>query len=55
MAEALKEKFSIEPTLTPGAGGVFDVIKDGQLVFSKHQSGRFPDHAEIFEKLNGVR
>jgi Rdx family. len=38
--------------LTPGGGGVFDVFKDGQLVFSKHKTGRFPEHGEIISALS---
>ena len=30
-----------------GDNGVFDVVADGKLVFSKHRDGRFPDAAEI--------
>jgi selenoprotein W-related protein len=37
--------------LIPGGGGVFDVRVDGELVFSKHQTGRFPNLAEIVESL----
>jgi hypothetical protein len=29
----------------------FDVISDGELVFSKQQRGRFPEHAEIVAAL----
>jgi predicted Rdx family selenoprotein len=32
---------------TPGGKGQFDVISDGELVFSKHAVGRFPGEAEI--------
>jgi selT/selW/selH-like putative selenoprotein len=35
----------------PGAKGQFDVIRDGELVFSKQESGRFPEHEEIIESL----
>jgi hypothetical protein len=30
---------------------VFDVVADGELVFSKHDSGRFPTEREIVEAL----
>ena len=35
----------------PGGKGQFDVLRDGELVFSKHQAGRFPEHAEILAAL----
>ncbi|MCA1948290.1 MAG: Rdx family protein [Armatimonadetes bacterium] len=37
--------------LIPGGGGVFDVRLDGDLVFSKHETGRFPNLAEIAEAV----
>jgi predicted Rdx family selenoprotein len=37
----------VEATTTPGGKGQFDVLRDGELVFSKHQTGRFPGEAEI--------
>ena len=30
-------------TLIPGAGGVFEVSVNNELVFSKKDAGRFPD------------
>ena len=30
-----------------GGGGVFDVVVDGRLIFSKHEIGRFPEPGEI--------
>jgi selT/selW/selH-like putative selenoprotein len=34
-----------------GSGGVFDVVVDGQLVFSKKKEGRFPDTDEVLALL----
>jgi selT/selW/selH-like putative selenoprotein len=36
-----------EASIEEGAKGQYDVFADGQLVFSKQQRGRFPEHAEI--------
>jgi selenoprotein W-related protein len=33
------------------SGGVFEVLKDGNLIFSKRREGRFPDSSEILKKL----
>jgi selT/selW/selH-like putative selenoprotein len=38
--------------LEKGAGGVFDVIVDGQTVFSKHAEHRFPTPEEVIAKLH---
>lgn len=35
------------------SGGVFEVTADRELVYSKKQSGRFPENHEIFGKLDG--
>jgi predicted Rdx family selenoprotein len=35
----------------PGGKGQFDVLRDGDLIFSKHETGRFPEHDEIFAAL----
>lgn len=47
----LRER-GIEAGATPGAKGQFDVISNGELVFSKHSAGRFPGEGEI-ERLVG--
>lgn len=41
----------VTPRLVPGKDGVFDVRAGDQLVFSKHATGRFPEHAEVLEAL----
>jgi len=33
--------------LVPGGGGVFDVALDGEQIYSKHQTGEFPDEGAI--------
>ena len=35
----------------PGGKGQFDVIVDGNLVFSKQAVGRFPEEDEILSRL----
>jgi hypothetical protein len=37
----------VEARATPGGKGQFDVLRDGELVFSKHETHRFPGEAEI--------
>jgi selenoprotein W-related protein len=36
-----------EVALVPGTGGVFDIRLDGQLLFSRKDTGRFPEAKEI--------
>jgi len=33
------------------SGGVFEVVIDGKLIFSKKATGRFPQPEEIFAKI----
>jgi predicted Rdx family selenoprotein len=37
----------IDAKATAGGKGQFDVVRDGALVYSKHETGRFPEDAEI--------
>ncbi len=51
MADEFREAFNVEPELIAGSGGVFDVMVDGKLVFSKSAAGRFPQPGEVVKKL----
>lgn len=37
--------------LLPSSGGVFEVVKDGSLIYSKKETGRFPEEEEVIEKI----
>lgn len=41
----------MDSELIRGDGGVFDVVAEGDLLFSKHTENRFPESAEILEAL----
>ncbi len=43
----------VEASAIPGGKGQFDVIRDSELVFSKHAEHRFPGEGEI-ERLVGA-
>jgi len=34
-----------------GAKSQYDVVRDGEVLFSKQREGRFPEDAEILAKL----
>lgn len=36
-----------EVALVPGAGGVFEVLLDGEPLFSRAEHGRFPESKEL--------
>jgi len=41
----------VSADLKKGSNGVFDVVADGKLVYSKHRTGRFPEAPEVLEAL----
>ena len=41
-------------SLIPSSGGVFEISYDGAKIFSKKETGRFPDENEVEEKLESV-
>lgn len=54
MAEALLAEFShqvADCTIIPGSGGEFEVLADGELIYSKKATGR---HATIEEVKQSV-
>ena len=38
-------------SLIPSGGGVFEILKDNSIIFSKKQLGRFPDENEVFKLI----
>jgi Rdx family protein len=34
-----------------GGKGQFDVLRDGERVYSKHETGRFPEEGEVLSAL----
>jgi selenoprotein W-related protein len=47
----VKDTFGIDSELIEGSNGIFDVAADGAMVFSKHETGRFPEHDEVIDAL----
>jgi selenoprotein W-related protein len=37
--------------LVPGSGGCFELTVDGELLYSKLQTGRFPDEKAMIEAV----
>jgi selT/selW/selH-like putative selenoprotein len=48
---AIKKEFGVTADLKAGQGGIFDVAIDGELVYSKDQTYRFPTNEEVFLKI----
>ena len=51
LADAIKAATGIDAELIKGAGGIFDVKADGRLIYSKHETGQFPEHEEVLSQL----
>jgi selT/selW/selH-like putative selenoprotein len=51
LAAAISDEFGLETELIKGKGGIFDVVVDGDLIFSKKKVKRFPENEEILKML----
>jgi selT/selW/selH-like putative selenoprotein len=50
--DRLKTLFTAEVDLVKSSGGVFEIERDGVLVFSKKKLDRFPSEQEV-ERMGG--
>ena len=51
MAAEISKELGVDAELIKGDKGIFDVVADGTLVFSKYNEGRFPNPGEVVEAL----
>ena len=51
LAAKISTELGIEATLVKGVAGVFDIIADEKVIFSKKEEQRFPQDVEILEAL----
>ena len=51
LAEKLKTSLKLETDLIEGRNGIFDVEIDGELVYSKNETGEFPDEESLVQKI----
>ncbi|MQB00471.1 MAG: SelT/SelW/SelH family protein [Actinobacteria bacterium] len=57
MTERILEEFEHkiqDLVLIPSRGGVFEVVVDDKLVYSKKQTGRHAEHDEILEQIRAL-
>jgi selenoprotein W-related protein len=55
LTETLLSHYKFDITglnLHPGTEGVFEISLDGELIFSKLQEGRFPEHEEVIRGID---
>jgi selenoprotein W-related protein len=55
LGEELKEALGAEVDLISSSGGVFEVVVDSELIFSKKSLQRFPEEGEITLLLQAAR
>lgn len=53
LAESIERETGAQSVLVRGDNGIFDVEIDGRRVYSKQETGRFPQHEEILAELRG--
>jgi len=49
----MKKRLGAEVGLIPSGGGVFEIMVDGKLVYSKKSTGEFPDEETLLKGLGG--
>ena len=54
LADKIKRGFAdAKVEIVEGSGGVFEVTFDGKLIYSKKETGEFPEENEILDILKG--
>jgi len=51
LAAKIKQALGIGSELIPGGQGIFDVVVDRELVYSKFKTGSFPDEDQLINEL----
>ena len=47
LAAQIKTQLEIDSRLVPGSGGEFEVVVNGDLIYSKRSTGEFPDEQSL--------
>jgi selT/selW/selH-like putative selenoprotein len=51
LAAKIQEVLGVDAELIPQGRGIFDVAVDGKLVYSKFETGTFPDNDQLVAAL----
>lgn len=51
MAASIEKRFGVKSELVRLNNGIFRVFAGEEKLFDKHETGRFPDEAEVLEQL----
>jgi len=53
LARSIEEATGLKTLLIPSReAGAFEVVADGEVIFSKKKSGRFPGNSEVLDSLS---
>jgi len=55
LRDALQERYGITATLRDAGNGFFFVDVDGRRIFNNQETYGFPDHDQIFARLDALR
>jgi selenoprotein W-related protein len=50
----LKSHCDVDVELIKSSGGVFEVVIDEKLIYSKKATGEFPDEQQLLKQLTGL-
>ncbi|MCL4318276.1 MAG: Rdx family protein [Candidatus Thermoplasmatota archaeon] len=50
-AYGMEQNKKLSVNLQPGDKGIFDILVEDRLIFSKEKAGRYPDPREIVEEI----
>ena len=51
LAAKIKLALGTEPEIIPEGGGIFDVVVEDELIYSKFKTGSFPDEEQLIKEL----
>jgi selenoprotein W-related protein len=51
LAAEIEQQFAIQVELIPSSGGVFEIVVNEDLIYSKKKTGKFPSEQEILDIL----
>jgi predicted Rdx family selenoprotein len=52
VAAEIKKIKDVDVNIIPGKNGIFEVKKDGTIIYSKEETGRFPKAGEVTALLS---
>ncbi|HBG93390.1 MAG TPA: hypothetical protein DDX12_07995 [Nitrospiraceae bacterium] len=55
LAARIEKELGYKSDLLPGSNGIFDVKVNENIIYSKHQTGRFPEEREIITLIKNLK